>query len=78
MEPYELARWRNDRGYTQSELGQKLGVTKTTIYRWEKGMRVIPSFLHLALRCLELERGEKDIKGKTRKKTGTKGKGVNQ
>jgi hypothetical protein len=38
-----------------------------TVSRWERGVREIPSFLHLALRCLELEGGE--IKAKGKKKT---------
>ena len=74
MEPNVLVRWRQERGYTQSELGQKLGVTKTTVYRWEKAMREIPSFLHLALRCLELEGGEKKMKGINKKKKRKEGK----
>jgi hypothetical protein len=41
-----------------------LGVKKTTVYRWEKAMRGIPPFLHLALRCLELEGGDLKKKGK--------------
>ena len=74
MEPNQLTKWRKDQGYTQSELGQKLGVTKTTVYRWEKGMREIPSFLHLALRCLELEGGEARIRRGNIKKVKEKGK----
>ncbi len=65
MKPQELSRWRKEQRFTQWELGQKLGVTKTTIYRWEKAMREIPPFLHLALRCLESEGGEINTKGKT-------------
>jgi DNA-binding XRE family transcriptional regulator len=62
--PSELKKWRVRHAYTQAELGKMLGVTKTTVYRWEKAMRVIPPFLHLALRCLELEGGERKRKGK--------------
>ncbi len=69
MEPQELSDWRKKHGYTQAALGQKLGVTKTAVYRWEKAMREIPSFLHLALRCLELEGGEDKPKGTVKKKT---------
>lgn len=68
MEPNELIRWRTEHGYTQFELGQKLGVAKTTVYRWEKAMREIPSFLHLALRCLEYEGGENKARATKTKK----------
>ena len=29
-----------------------------TVSRWELGVREIPSFLHLALECLEMKGGE--------------------
>lgn len=59
MESSELLKWRKRHKYTQSELAQKLGVTKTTVYRWEKAMREIPPFLHLTLKCLEKEKSKK-------------------
>jgi DNA-binding transcriptional regulator YiaG len=46
---------------TQQELGDLLGVTKTCVYRWEAGLRKIPPFLHLALRCLEMRGGGSGI-----------------
>ena len=67
MTPEELTTWRERTGYSQLALGEALGVTNVCISRWENGARKIPSFLHLALRCLELERGEKEMKGKTKK-----------
>lgn len=69
MKPSDLVKWRKNRGCTQSNLAKELGVMPITVYRWEKAMREIPSFLHLALRCLELEGGEIKTKGmKTKKK----------
>jgi len=67
MNPQELISWRKEQGYTQSELGEKLGVTKTCVYRWEAGLRHIPPFLHLALECLEKKGVEIRAKG-TKKK----------
>ncbi len=72
MTSKELKEWRQRTGYTQAQLAQALGVTNVCISRWEReeegeGKRQIPSFLHLALRCLELEGGEQ--------KKGTKRKG---
>lgn len=64
MGPQDLQRWRNSHGYTQTELASLLGVTKITVYRWEKAMREIPSFLHLALECMENKKGGKKRKGK--------------
>jgi len=58
LKPSELVTWREQHGYTQISLGKALGVSTITVYRWEKGMRAIPSFLHLALKYLELKGGE--------------------
>lgn len=54
----ELKQWRSANGYSQAKLARMLGVAVMTISRWETGARTIPAFLHLALRCLELEGGE--------------------
>jgi transcriptional regulator with XRE-family HTH domain len=71
MEPADLISWRKKNQYTQKRLAQALGVAEMTIYRWENTMRGIPTFLHLALRCLELEGGEvkrsRGMNAKTRK-----------
>ena len=52
MTPEQLKQWRTDHSLTQKDLGRLLGVTKTCVYRWEAGLRNLPSFLHLALECL--------------------------
>ncbi len=57
MKKEELKLWRTYRGYSQAALAKALGVAVMTVSRWETGLRTIPSFLHLALRCLELEGG---------------------
>ncbi|NTW16619.1 MAG: helix-turn-helix transcriptional regulator [Syntrophaceae bacterium] len=62
----ELKKWRAEHGYSQAKLARALSVAVMTVSRWETGLRAIPSFLHLALRCLELEGGE-TCKGKTTK-----------
>lgn len=61
----ELKQWRSANGYSQANLARMLGVAVMTISRWETGARTIPVFLHLALRCLELEGGE-STKGETK------------
>lgn len=68
MTPDELKQWRKTNGYSQGKLATALGVIPFTVSRWERGVRVIPSFLHLALRCLELEGGEEKTKGNTKTK----------
>ena len=68
MKPEELKGWRNRHGYTQQELGTLLGVTKTTVYRWEKAMREIPPFLHLALKYLEGKGGKPKQRRRKKKK----------
>lgn len=71
MHPDELTAWRKRHGFTQTELGEILGVKKTTVYRWEKNMRIIPPFLHLALGYIEMNGDEFGDKGmKTKKETG--------
>jgi len=66
MEANDLKKWREVNGYSQAKLAKALGVAVMTVSRWETGTRSIPSFLHLALRCLELEGGDSN-KGKTTK-----------
>jgi len=70
MKPSELTEWRKKQGLTQKGLAGKLGVAEVTVFRWEKAMREIPSFLHLALRCLEQRGGDekKGVRGKRKKK----------
>lgn len=63
--PDELKKWRELNGYTQETLAEALGVIKMTVSRWERGVRHIPSFLHLALRWLEAEGGESQSRAKT-------------
>lgn len=42
MTPQELCAWRTTMGWTQAEAARQLGTTKTTVYRYEKALRVIP------------------------------------
>ncbi len=63
MHPDELIAWRKRNGFTQSGLGEILGVNKTTVYRWEKNMRIIPPFLSLALEYIEMKGDEFRDKG---------------
>lgn len=71
MSPNDLQKWRKKNNYSQSQLAKVLGVATMTISRWERGVREIPSFLHLALKWLELkEGGKKQRVKKTKKKRG--------
>ena len=58
LKPSDLVNWRKKNCYSQIKLGKELGVSTITVYRWEKGMRAVPSFLHLALKYLEKKGGE--------------------
>jgi transcriptional regulator with XRE-family HTH domain len=71
MRSKELKKWREDHGYSQAKLARALDVAVMTVSRWETGLRAIPSFLHLALRCLELE-GRESIRGKMKKERSKK------
>jgi len=66
----ELKQWREVNGYSQARLAKALGVAVMTVSRWERGVRAIPSFLRLALRCLELEGGDRGNVKRGRKVTG--------
>ena len=73
MTPEDLKQWRELNGYTQQELATALGIYQVSVARWETGVRKIPSFLHLALRCLEQEGGEfAEGKQKRKRKGGVK------
>ena len=47
-----------------------MGVTLTTVYRWEAGLRKIPPFLQLALEGLERRKEEKNPRGQRRERRG--------
>lgn len=68
MKAHELRNWRVRTCYSQSQLAKVLQVDVMTISRWERGLREIPSFLHLALAYLELKGTEQKVKRK--RKTG--------
>ena len=70
MTPGDLKKWRNKNRYSQSQLAKALGVITLTVSRWERGVREIPPFLHLALGCLEMRGGE--AKKGTLKRKGVK------
>jgi len=53
MTPAELKTRRKEAGLSQAGLSALLGVDKMTVSRWERGVREIPPFLHLALSTLE-------------------------
>ncbi len=69
MTSEQLKEWRKQNAYSQIDLAKLLGVTNVCVSRWEIGMRNIPSFLHLALKWLELKKGgESKTKGKKKRK----------
>ncbi|MHB9099865.1 MAG: helix-turn-helix domain-containing protein [Syntrophales bacterium] len=63
----ELRDWRQRCGWSQGQLARALGVIPLSVSRWERGERLIPSFLHLALAYLELKGDE--LKPRMRTKT---------
>jgi len=69
MTPQDLKQWRIKNGYTQVTLSEALKTHSMTISQWERGIREIPSFLHLALDALEYKAKEvKKVQGPTKKK----------
>ena len=69
----ELKKWRLENHYSQSQLANELGTHVMTISQWERNIRTIPPFLHLALRCLEMEGGESKKKAQRKKEKKMKG-----
>ena len=68
MTPEDLKEWRIKNGYTQVTLSEALRTHSMTISQWERGIREIPSFLHLALDALECKNKEvKKTKGQKEK-----------
>jgi transcriptional regulator with XRE-family HTH domain len=55
VERQDLTKWRKRYRLTQKQLADFLGVRNMTVYRWESGMRAIPSMLPWALKGLERE-----------------------
>jgi len=53
MAPESLQEWRRRQGISQGKLATLLGVNVMTVSRWERGVREIPPFLHLALLAIE-------------------------
>jgi transcriptional regulator with XRE-family HTH domain len=53
MTPADLQAWRTSAGLSQAGLAALLGVNVMTVSRWERGLRSIPPFLHLALKALD-------------------------
>ncbi len=68
MNPLELLKWRKKHGFTQKALADLLGVAEVTVYRWEKAMREIPSFLGLALESIERKGGERKKRATKKRK----------
>ena len=54
MEADELKEARERLGMTPAQLGDALGVGRSTIWRWEQAKRPIPPYLPLALETLEM------------------------
>jgi transcriptional regulator with XRE-family HTH domain len=62
MAPQDLKDWRHKNGYTQDSLSHALGVHLMTVSKWERGIREIPPFLHLALDALEYQKGGERVR----------------
>jgi DNA-binding transcriptional regulator YiaG len=61
MDRHDLTKWRKRYGLTQKQLADFLGVRNITVYRWESGMRAIPTMLPWALKGLEGELSEREV-----------------
>ena len=57
MTPDELSLWRAAHKLTLDELAAQLGVSRMTVWKWERGRHAIPRMLDLALCCLDARPG---------------------
>ena len=53
MDREALKTWRRQKGLTQRQLAEMLGVSTMAVAYWEWGKRSIPALLPLALEALE-------------------------
>ncbi len=53
MNPAELRAWRKARRWRQVDLGDRLGISSLTVWRYENGEQAVPVWLPLALRGIE-------------------------
>jgi transcriptional regulator with XRE-family HTH domain len=61
MTPDTLREWRDQHGWSQTQLAEAIGVASMTISRWERGDMEIrhPTMLRLALERLAQKRRRK-------------------
>lgn len=62
MTSEDLKLWRERVGLSQSQLARALAVDVMTVSRWERGVRDIPPYLHLALWAVENKPGVCPVK----------------
>ncbi len=54
--PKQIVDFRLRNGLTQKQLGELVGVSKTTVYQWERGERVPSKTAKILLSKIEEER----------------------
>ena len=50
MTPLQLRTWRTTNAYSQQALAKRLGVSRCTLNRWEKGKQRIPGMVDIVLK----------------------------
>lgn len=55
--PEEIEAFRKAHNLTRRALGELLGVTVSSIYQWERGLKRTSKSLKLLLDCIEKEKG---------------------
>jgi transcriptional regulator with XRE-family HTH domain len=65
MTSKELKEIRTSLGFTQEELGKRLGVRKNTVWRWEKEERRIPETVARLMQYLAKDEREEQKRKKT-------------
>ena len=52
MTAKELRKWREQKGWSQKKFAEKIGISQSTVSRWERGNRPIPLWLERFLQVL--------------------------
>jgi len=59
MEKEKLKQRRENLGLTQADFAKTIGVTATTISRYETGLTTIPKYMEIILEALEIRQMKK-------------------
>ena len=54
MTAKQFKRWRKKFFHTQVEAAETMGVSLSSVEKWERGARVVPQYIMLLMNCMEM------------------------